>query len=91
MKIRSEIIHVLKGSGRMVNQFLSEKRSILRVQNDDNYCLLYAILIAKAIDDKEPRCANRARKGDKITKSRVNYLAHKLNIQTNRVDLMSSK
>ena len=59
---------------------MKDKRSIIRILNDDNYCLVYALLIAKAhphVDDHP--FYNSIRKQKYTKKNNSNHLADAIN------------
>ena len=69
IKIKSEIIRFPKGGSPSLDLYLETKKSIIKIKNNDFFCLLHAVVIAKELyDDKK---ANASRLNDNKNKKIV--------------------
>ncbi|XP_072380511.1 uncharacterized protein [Diabrotica undecimpunctata] len=63
-----------KGRGRKYNSFkeeCSKRRGIVVIKNNDNLCLAYALVVAKAYVDKDPELTKICRDRGKIQRERA--------------------
>ena len=72
-------------------EFCLKKRCVKIIHNDDNLCLLKAIIIAKAYADKEKKCSNFLRNNNIEIKKRVKKLADDLQIKNSECGIEELK
>lgn len=78
-------------SSNEFEEHCTTKKSIRVVKNDDNFCLLRAIIVAKAYADKENNAYLLLRKNNKKMKKRLDKMCKDLNITNTQCGLNEVK
>ena len=81
LEIRSKIAKIATGSGSFDENLFFEKKSIIKILNNDNFCAVRAFLISKHINDGHLRIDNLCRKTNKELTLQTNELVEQLGFE----------
>ena len=80
-KARVNEINFSEVTNKSFYEYCVSSKAILPIYNDDNLCLLHAVLVGKAISDNEKNVYLLAKKNNRKLKKRVIELAKQLNVK----------
>ncbi len=58
LQINTSIIDIIEGKGSRFEDYVTKKRSIVEIKNDDNLCALRAIVVGIALAESKKDCSS---------------------------------